>query len=436
MHGVAPDHHPPTTKAKRTPCNPRAWRDFSGSKCSRSIYRMKLSFLGPCAICLLAGTGTSAAPVPTGPPNVPSNRPAFPEQTRAPEVRTAAPFQVAEIASGLRLPWAVAFLPDGRYLVTEKHLGRLIIVGPNGTKSKPVAGLPRVDGRNQGGLMDVELAPDYPRSGMIYWSYYEPRHGGNGLAVARGRLDLAMPGVEGVQVVFRMQPTLESTMHAGGRIVFAPDGTLFVTLGERSILPGRRQAQDLASDLGKILRIRPDGSVPPDNPFVHRKGARPEIWTSGHRNVLGAALDDRERLWVVEMGPRGGDELNRIQRGRDYGWPTIGYGEEYSGAPIHRSTEAPGMEQPVYYWDPVIAPSSMAICSGRLFPEWRGDFLIGGLASEALVRLVVRDDRVVGEERLLTDRHERIRDVAEGPDGAIYLLTDDENGRLLRLTPR
>jgi aldose sugar dehydrogenase len=207
-------------------------------------------------------------------------------------------------------------------------------------------------------------------------------------------------------------------------------------LGERSILPGRKQAQDLASHFGKIVRIRPDGSVPPDNPFVDRKGARPEIWSSGHRNILAAALDDRNRLWIVEMGPRGGDELNRVERGKDYGWPTIGYGEEYSGAPIHRSTQAPGMEQPVYYWDPVISPSGLTVVSSPLFPEWRGNLLIGGLSSRALVRLVLRDDRVVGEERLLTDRGERIREVAQGPDGAIYLLTDDENGRLLRVTPR
>ena len=377
-----------------------------------------------------------AAPVSTGPPNIPSNRPAFPEQTRADEARTRTPFQVTEIVSGLRLPWAVAFLPDGRYLVTEKHLGHLVIVTPGGAKSKPIAGLPRVDGRGQGGLLDVELSPDFRTSRMIYWSYYEPRRGGNGLAVARGTLDLATLRVTEVQVIFRMQPTLESTMHAGGRIVFAPDHTLFVTLGERSILPGRRQAQNLASDLGKIIRIRPDGSIPPDNPFVHRNGARPEIWTSGHRNVLGAALDDQGRLWVVEMGPRGGDELNLIQRGKDYGWPSIGYGEEYSGQPIHKTTQAPGMEQPAYYWDPVIAPSSLTIYSGKRFPEWGGNLLIGGLASEALIRLVIRGDRVVGEERLLTDRHERIRDVAEDSEGTIYLLTDDENGRLLKLTPR
>jgi aldose sugar dehydrogenase len=386
-------------------------------------------------IALTVATAT-AAPVRTGPPNVPENRPAFRGQTRAEEVKTHTPLRVTEIASGFDHPWAVAFLPDGRFLVTEKPTGRLFIVSADGAKSKPVEGLPRVDGRNQGGLLEIKLAPDHTASNMIYWTYYEPRTGGNGLAVARGKLvEGDAPRVDDVQVIFRMQPTLESTMHAGGRLVFTPDGYLFVTLGERSILEGRRQAQDLGSDFGKIVRTRPDGSVPKDNPFVGRAGARPEIWTSGHRNILGAALDARGRLWIAEMGPQGGDELNLIQRGKDYGWPTIGYGEEYSGTPIHKTTRARGMEQPVYYWDPVIAPSGMVIYSGRLFPEWRGNILIGGLASQALVRLVMRNDRVVGEERLLHDRGERIRDVAQGPDGAIYLLTDEDNGKLLRLAP-
>lgn len=390
----------------------------------------------PLAITLLIAPIAYAAPVKTGPPNVPENKPVFPEQTRAPEVKTKTRLRVTEIAAGFNLPWAIAFLPDGRYLVTEKPTGRLCIVTPEGTKST-VGGLPRVDGRGQGGLLDVELDLEFIANRLIYWSYYEPRQGGNGLAVARGKLDVGpTPKVEDVEVIFRMQPTLESTMHAGGRLVFAPFNTLFVTLGERSILEGRRQAQDLASDFGKVVRIHRDGSVPSDNPFVGREGARPEIWSSGHRNILAAVLDNRNRLWIVEMGPRGGDELNLVQRGKDYGWPTIGYGEEYSGEPIHRSTQAPGMEQPVYYWDPVISPSGLTICSGKLIPEWRGNLLIGGLSSRALVRLVLRDDRVIGEERLLTDRGERIREVVEGPDGAIYLLTDDENGKLLQVTPR
>jgi glucose/arabinose dehydrogenase len=311
-------------------------------------------------------------------------------------------------------------------------------VTQEGQKSAAVAGMPRVDGRDQGGLLDVEVGPDYAQSRLIYFSYYEPRKGGNGLAVARARLadDGAKPRIEGLQVIFRMQPTLDSTKHAGGRLVFAPDGKLFVALGERSIREGRVQARDLGSHFGKIVRINPDGSVPKDNPFVDRQGARPELWTLGHRNILSAALDARGRLWVVEMGPRGGDELNLIERGKDYGWPTIGYGEEYSGLPIHETTQQKGLEQPVYYWDPVISPSGLTIYSGDLFPEWKGHFFIGGLSSEALVRLVLRDDRVVGEERLLTDLDERIREVVQGPDGALYVLTDDDDGELLRITPK
>ncbi len=379
---------------------------------------------------------SAGAPVETAPPNVPEFKPAFAGQTRAPGVKTQRAFRVTEVASELDNPWAVAFLPDGRMLVTEKLEGRLVVLAPNGSKAAVVSGVPKVDGRDQGGLLDVALAPDYRASSTVYLSYYEPRDGGNGLAVARARLvDGAKPKLDELKVIFRMQPTLDSTKHAGGRLVFAPDGMLFVTEGERSILKGRVQARDLASDFGKIVRIRPDGTIPQDNPFVSEKGARPEIWTKGHRNVLGAALDERQRLWVAEMGPRGGDELNLVARGKDYGWPTIGYGEEYSGEPIHQTTQAEGLEQPVYYWDPVISPGALAIYSGSLFPEWRGNFFIAGLSSQALIRLVLKNDRVVGEERLLADRGERIRDVVQGPEGALYLLTDGSKGKLLRLTP-
>jgi glucose/arabinose dehydrogenase len=382
------------------------------------------------------GSAPPGASVETGEKSVPEFQPAFPGQTRAPAVKTRTALQVTEIAGGFNKPWAIAFLPDGRMLVTEKP-GGLRIVTPQGQKSEPVSGLPRVDARGQGGLLDVELGPDFSRSGQIYWTYYEPRQGGNGLAVARGRLiDGARPRIENVQVVFRMMPTMESTLHAGGRMVWAPDGKLFVMLGERSILPGRVQAQKLDSHFGKIVRINPDGSVPSDNPFVRRQGARPEIWSSGHRNILSAALDGQGRLWEVEMGPRGGDELNRPEAGKDYGWPTIGYGEEYSGERIHKTTQAAGMEQPVYYWDPVISPSGMVIYSGTLFPEWRGNIFVGALSGKSLVRLVMNGDRVAGEERLLTDRDARIREVVQGPDGAIYVLTDEENGSLLRITPR
>jgi glucose/arabinose dehydrogenase len=376
-------------------------------------------------------------PLETSPPNVPELKPAFPQQTRAPGIQTKTAIEVKEVATGFDKPWAIAFLPDRRMLVTEKPTGKLYIVTPAGQKSAPVAGLPRVDGRDQGGLLDVEVDPHHAKNGLIYWTYYEPRKDGNGLAVARAKLvDGPKPKVTELSVIFRMLPTFDSTKHAGGRLVFAPDGMLFVTLGERSELEGRKQARELGSHFGKVVRIQPDGSVPGDNPFAKQEGARPEIWTRGHRNILSAALDAQNRLWIVEMGPRGGDELNLVERGKDYGWPTIGYGEEYSGSSIHETSQAPGLEQPIYYWDPVISPSGLTIYSGDLFPEWKGNFFIGGLSSEALVRLVVKDDRVVGEERLLLDRKQRIREVVQGPEGALYLLTDDEDGALLKLTPR
>jgi len=378
----------------------------------------------------------SAPPAETEEPNVPEFEPAFAGQTRARAVQTRTHIKVTEVAGDFEKPWAIAFLPDRRMLVTEKLKGKLFIVAADGTRSPAVAGVPKVDGRNQGGLLDVALSPDYESSRLVYWTYYEPREGGNGLAVARGRLlDTNPPKLEAVEVIFRMQPTLDSTKHAGGRLVFTPDNRIFVTLGERSVMEGRVQARDLGSHFGKIVRINRDGSVPPDNPFVATPGALPAIWSLGHRNVLGAALDEQNRLWVAEMGPRGGDELNLVLRGRDYGWPKIGYGEEYSGEPIHEKTQAPGLEQPVYYWDPVISPSSLLIYSGRLFTEWKGNFLIGALSRECLVRLVLRDDRVIGEERLLTDRDERIREVVEDRDGALWLLTDEHDGKLLKLTP-
>jgi glucose/arabinose dehydrogenase len=238
-----------------------------------------------------------------------------------------------------------------------------------------------------------------------------------------------------VTVIFRQLPTLDSAQHYGGRMVFPKDGTLIITLGERSILAGRVQAQKMDSLLGKIVRVNRDGSIPKNNPFVNAPGVRPEIWSYGNRNVQGAALDAKGRLWEVEHGPQGGDELNQIQMGRDYGWPTITYGEEYSGKPINENTtQAPGMEQPVYYWDPVIAPSGMIFHSGKGAPEYKGNIFVGGLRSTALVRLVLSGDKVVGEERLLTDCKERIRDVIQGADGTLYLLTDDANGKLLKVT--
>lgn len=377
------------------------------------------------------------------PPNAPNQKPAFPGQTRAPERKANAAFEVVTVARGLEYPWGLAFLPDGRMLVTEKP-GRLRIVTPDGKRSEPVQGLPKVDysTRGQGGLLDVALDPKFGSNQLIYWTYSEPREdGSNNTAAARGKfVDGAQPRVENVQVIFHQEPSLKSALHFGGRLVFARDGKLFITLGERSITEGRMQAQRLDGLLGKIVRINPDGSIPKDNPFVGRAGARAEIWSIGHRNVEAATLNPRTgELWETEMGTRGGDEVNVSRKGKDYGWPTIAYGIEYQGGPITGDiTQKAGMEQPVYYWDPVIAPSGMVFYTGNLFPAWKGSLFIGGLGSQSLVRLTLDGDKVVGEERLLTDMQprERIRDVVQGPDGALYLLTDNREGRVLKLAPK
>jgi glucose/arabinose dehydrogenase len=385
--------------------------------------------LRPFILAALLAAPAIAAPVTQAPPNVPEKLPAFAGQTRADAAVSKTRLQVTQIAAGLNKPWAVALLPGGRFLVSEKAAGRLTIVGADGGKTA-VTGTPATDARNQGGMLGLNI----PGDGWVYWSYAEPRDGGNGTAVARGHL--VGSEMRDVQVIFRQMPTLDSAQHYGGRMVFPKDGTLIITLGDRSILPGRAQAQKLDSLLGKIVRVNRDGSIPRNNPFVTVPGARPEIWSYGNRNVQGAALDAKGRLWEVEHGPQGGDELNQIQMGRDYGWPTISYGEEYSGKSINDNlSQAPEMEQPQYYWDPVIGPSGMIFHSGRMFPEYKGNILVGGLRVQSLVRLVMDGDKVVGEERLLTDRKERIRDVIEGPDGAVYLLTDDVDGKLLKVTP-
>ena len=376
------------------------------------------------------------------PPNAPTQTPAFAGQTRAPERKSNVAFTVTTVAEGLQNPWGLAFLPGGKMLVTEKPGGRLRVVAADGTLSTPVAGLPAVDARGQGGLLDIALDPAFASNRTIYWSYAEPRDGGvNNSAVARGTfVDGAEPRVENVQVIFHQEPSLSSQQHYGGRLVFARDGRLFVTLGDRSVTPGRMQAQSMDSLIGKIVRLNPDGTIPPDNPFVGKTGVRPEIWSIGHRTVQAATLNPTTgELWEVEHGTRGGDELNIARKGKDYGWPTIAYGIEYKGAPITGGiTAKEGMEQPIYYWDPVIAPSGMVFYTGSLFPAWKGNLFIGGMVSTNLVRLTVEGEKIVDEERLLTDMQprERIRDVRQGPDGALYLLTDNAKGRILKLAPK
>ena len=336
------------------------------------------------------------------------------------------------ITAGLEHPWGMAFLPDGRVLVTERP-GRLRIVERDGKTGPPIAGVPAVDANGQGGLLDVALDPAFATNRLVYLSYSEPREAGNATSVARGVLEDG--NLTGVQVIFRQQPAMQGGHHFGSRLVFARDGTLFVTLGERNI--ARAQAQTLDNTLGKIVRINPDGTIPPDNPFVGRAGALPEIWSYGHRNVQGAALHPvTGELWANEHGPKGGDELNRVLPGRNYGWPTVSYGTEYTGQTISDSGTAPGIESPVHYWVPSIATSGLMFYTGARFPAWRGSAFVGGLKSQQLVRLRLDGDRVVEEERLLRGVvKERVRDVEQGPDGCIYLLTDEDNGRLLRLQP-
>ena len=338
---------------------------------------------------------------------------------------------VTAVASGLSHPWSLAFLPDGRMLVTERP-GRLRYVTREGALSDPITGVPEVYAEGQGGLLDVILDPAFEKNSTIYISYAEPAAGDtNGTAVARARLDGGR--LTDLKVIFRQQPKVASKNHFGSRLVFARDGNLFVTTGERN--SERAKAQDLTTDLGKILRITPDGGVPPDNPFVGRKDALPEIWSYGHRNSQGATLNpDTGQLWAIEHGPRGGDEINIPAAGKNYGWPIITYGREYSGPAIGEGTAKAGMEQPIHYWVPSIAPSGMTFHDGRGFPGWKRQLFVGALAAQQLVRLeVTPEGKVNKEERYAIGK--RVRDVREGPDGALYLVTDEDAGEILRVVP-
>lgn len=380
------------------------------------------------AASVLAAAAMAQGVDPT-PPNAPSQKPAFAGQTRAPALPKSA-VTVETVATGIAKPWAIEVMADGRMLVTEKA-GALRIVGRDGKLSAPLSGVPAVDARGQGGLLDVALLP----ASRICLSFSEPRgEGTNGTSVACGTLDVAGNAVRDLRVIWRMTPAWASRGHYGSRIVPARDGTLFVTTGERQLPEPRQLAQKLDAAMGKVIRINADGSAPKDNPFVGTKGALPEIWSYGHRNLQSAALDAQGRLWTVEHGPKGGDELNRPQPGKNYGWPIITYGIDYNGQPIGEGiTAKAGMEQPIYYWDPSFGPSGMVIYGDRALAAWRGDALIGGLASKDLVRVKLKGDRVIGEERIPVGA--RIRDVTVGPDGFVYLVTDEDNGRILRVRP-
>ena len=345
---------------------------------------------------------------------------------------SAGALEVRTVASGLVNPWSLAFLPDGRLLVTERP-GRMRVV-TDGQLSPPLKGVPEVWAAGQGGLLDVILDKSFAQNNQIYFCFAERAGGGGRTAVARATLDAGQSRLDAVKIIFRQDGPLSSGNHYGCRIVQASDGNLFVTLGEH--FNSRNEAQNLGNHLGKLIRIAPDGAAPKDNPFVGREGAKPEIWSYGHRNEQGLALNPRTGdLWEIEHGPRGGDEVNIIGKGRNYGWPVIGYGIDYNGEKIHETTAKDGMEQPIKYWVPSIAPSGMAFYTGKMFPKWDGSLFTGALAGKMLVRLSLNGNAVTGEERLLQDLNERIRDVRQGPDGALWLLTDSSAGRILRVMP-
>lgn len=338
--------------------------------------------------------------------------------------------RVTTVAEGLVHPWGLAFLPDGRMLVTER-IGRLRVVTQGGQVSPQLKGVPTVFAQDQGGLLDVALDPNFESNRLVYVSYAEPGDGVAGTAVARGRLNEAATALESVEVIFRQQPKVTEGYHFGSRLVFAPDGKLFITTGERfKFTP----AQDLSTHLGKIIRINPDGSAPQDNPFVGRKDAKPEIWSYGHRNVQGAAIHPETGvLWENEFGPMGGDELNIPQAGRNYGWPLVSWGQHYNGDNIPDPPTRPDLADAIYYWNPVISPSGMIFYTGDAFPGWRGNLLIAGLSSQALVHLILDGQRVTDEQRIAMNA--RIRDVSQGLDGFLYLLTDSPEGRILKIEP-
>lgn len=355
------------------------------------------------------------------------------EQTNAPQPSFKSRVSVETVAKGLNHPWGMQFLPDGRMLVTERA-GRMRIVDVSGALSPPVAGVPPVFATGQGGLLDVALDPGFANNGRIFFSYAEPRGAGTAAtSVASATLTLTGNGgaLSSVKVIFRQEPGTTGGNHFGSRIAIARDGNLFITVGERY---QRDRAQDMTTHYGKVIRVSPDGAVPPDNPKWPLE-AKPQIWSLGHRNVQAAAIDPATgRLWTIEHGARGGDELNHPEAGKNYGWPIITYGMDYNGSKIGVGTQREGLEQPVYYWDPSIAPSGMAFYSHDRFPQWKGSIFVGALAGQHVARLVMRGDEVVGEEKLLGDIGERFRDIRQGTDGAIYALTDNPEGRLLRVT--
>ncbi len=374
------------------------------------------------------------APVETKKPNS-DYKPAFVGQTRIAGTKTETPYEFKVISSELNKPWAVTSLPDGRLVITEKG-GTLRIATTGGEVSAPITGFPEVDDRNQGGLLDVAPAPDFETSRMLYFTLAERTSQGSLTAVGKGKLSADETKIENFQIIFRAIPYYDNSMHFGSRIVFDKHGNIFVSTGERSDLATRPKAQLLDNGYGKVIHITTEGEPVPGNPFISTPGALPEIYSYGHRNAQGLDIHpETGDLWLSEMGPRGGDELNLIKPGKNYGWATITYGIEYNGNKVGEGiTQKEGLEQPVYYWDPVLSPSGMTFYSSDVFPEWKNNLFIGGLNSRHIARLVIIDNKVVAEERLLESEDQRMRDVGEGMDGALYAVTD--GGRLYRIAKK
>jgi glucose/arabinose dehydrogenase len=359
-------------------------------------------------------------------------KPAFEGQTRIAGVKSATAYEGTMLDSSLTRPWGITSLPDGRLLITEKG-GTMKIAKTTGEMGTALSGLPKVDSEGQGGLLGVCIDPAFEQNRMVYWAFSEPVTGGNLTAVAKGKLSADEKKLEGVKVIYRATPAFKGTLHFGGRVKFAKDGNLIVSTGERSDTITRPQAQHLNSGLGKVIRITTDGKPAAGNPFEGKADARPELYSYGHRNVQSIAIHPvTGDLWEAEFGPRGGDELNRIEAGKNYGWPTITYGIEYSGKKVGDSIQVKeGLEQPVYYWDPVISPSGMTFYSSDSIPEWKNNLFISSLSGMHVCRLIIENNKVVGEERLLTEVEQRFRDITEGKDGALYAVTDQ--GRLYRI---
>ncbi|WP_163406902.1 PQQ-dependent sugar dehydrogenase [Flavobacterium ajazii] len=376
--------------------------------------------------------GTPTNPVESDAANT-AYTPAFEGQTRIGGLITNTDYEAKIITSALTSPWGVKSLPDGRLLITEKTTGTLRIVKVTGEVSAAITGLPAVNSANQGGLLGLCLDPEFASNRMIYWVFSEAGAGGNLTAVAKGKLSNDEKTIEGATVIYRANPANASTLHYGGRILFDKTGNLIVSTGERSVLETRPLAQSVSAALGKVIRITKDGQAATGNPTFSGTGALAELYTIGHRNPQGLALHPTTgEIWLSEHGPRGGDEINRLKAGSNYGWPVITYGIEYSGQPIGDAIQKKdGLEQPVYYWDPVVSPSGMTFYTGNRVPEWHHNLFIGALSGEHIVRLAIENNRVVGEERLLAQEGQRFRDITQGNDGALYAVTDQ--GRLYRI---